>query len=418
MRAPTIRQAAILTGGLGSRLGELTASTPKPLLPCGDRPFLAWLLRELSRFGIEEILLLTGHLGEAVEAALPAIAATLPKPLRITCNREERPAGTGGALFHARKHLAERFLLCNGDSLLDFNLARLLADAAHDPEETVGRIVLRRVDDASRYGVVETGGDQVTAFRERAEAEQPGTINAGLYLFDRRVLDAVSPACSLERDVMPTLASRGVLRGTVADGYFVDIGVPADLARAQTELPARLLRRALFLNREGIINLDRGGRFTFVPGAVNAIRMASDAGWHVFVVGNQSGMARDPGDEAQFASLCARMTGEIRAGGGTIDDWRCCPLDPETAGEAYRRLSSSRKPEAGTLLDLLARWQLDPTRCLLIGDRDSDLAVAAAGDIPAQLFPGHGDLAEFTAPLLRLRGPPTPQNDARTPASR
>ena len=129
MRIPTVRQAAILTGGLGTRLGELTASTPKPLLACGDRPFLAWLLRELSRFGIEEVILLTGHLGDAVETMLPLITANLPKPLRVVCSREQQPAGTGGALFHAREHLAERFLVCNGNSWFDFNLARLLADA-------------------------------------------------------------------------------------------------------------------------------------------------------------------------------------------------------------------------------------------------------------------------------------------------
>ena len=384
----------------------MTASTPKPLLSCGDRPFLAWLLRELSRFGVEEILLLTGHLGDAVEAALPIIAATLPKPLRITCNREERPAGTGGALFHAREHLAERFLLCNGNSLLDFNLARLLADAARDPDETVGRIVLRRVDNATRYGVVETDGDQVTAFRERAEAEQPGTINAGLYLFDRRVLDEVSPVCSLERDLMPALASRGVLRSTVADGYFVDIGVPADLARAQTELPARLLRRALFLDHDGVINLDHGRiatreRFTFVPGAMTAIREASDAGCHVFLVINQSDIARGLYNETQFASLCTWMTDEIRAEGGTIDDVCYCPFHPEAPIEADRRSSSWRKPGPGMLLDLLARWQLNPARCLLIGDRHSDLAAAAAVGIPAHLLAGYGDLAEFAALLLR-----------------
>jgi NDP-sugar pyrophosphorylase family protein len=180
MGTATVRQAAILAGGLGTRLGELAASTPKSLQPCGDRPFLAWLLRELSRFGIEEVVLLTGHLGDAVEAMLPAVIGGLPKPLRITCSREEQPAGTGGALFHARNYLAERFLLCNGDSWLDFNLALLLADAARDPEDAIGRLVLRRLDDASRFGVVEMNGDRVISFRERAEPGQPGTINAGV----------------------------------------------------------------------------------------------------------------------------------------------------------------------------------------------------------------------------------------------
>lgn len=405
MAAPTVTQAAILAGGLGSRLGQLTASTPKPLLQCGDRPFLAWLLRELCRFGIEEVVILTGHLGDEVEAKLPSIAADLPKPLRIICSREDRPAGTGGALFHAREHLADRFLLCNGDSWQDFNVARLLADAAHDPEETVGRIVVRHIDDAARYGRVEMDGDRVTAFGEPSKPGEPSTINAGLYLFNRRVLDTVTQTCSLERDVLPKLASRGVLRGTIAEGYFIDIGVPADLALAQTEVPKRLLRRALFLDRDGVINVDHGWvgtreRFTFMPGALTAIRTASDAGWHVFVVTNQSGIARGLYDEPQFVSLSAWMTEVIRAQGGTIDDLRYCPYHPEAAIETYRRCSDWRKPAPGMLLDLLARWQLDPARCILIGDQQSDLAAAAAAGVPARRFPGHGDLAEFVAPLL------------------
>ncbi|MBN8898245.1 MAG: NTP transferase domain-containing protein, partial [Rhodospirillales bacterium] len=78
----TIRQCAILAGGLGTRLGDLTATTPKPLLPCGDRPFLAWLMREFQRFGVEEFVLLTGHLSDAVEQAVEALARSLPRPAR------------------------------------------------------------------------------------------------------------------------------------------------------------------------------------------------------------------------------------------------------------------------------------------------------------------------------------------------
>jgi D,D-heptose 1,7-bisphosphate phosphatase len=404
MAGATIRQAAILVGGLGTRLGALTAATPKPLLTCGDRPFLAWLLRELCRFGVEEVLLLTGHLAETVEVAIPAIAATLPKPLKIVCAREPQQAGTGGALFHARDRLDERFLLCNGDSWLDFNLARLLADAARDPAGMVGRMVLRRLDDASRSGVAELDGDRVAGFRERPEPGQPGAINAGIYLFDRRVLDAMTPVCSLERDILPALAAAGALGGTVADGYFIDIGVPADLARAQSELPARLRRRALFLDRDGVINVDHGWvgtreRFEFMPGALAVIRAASDAGWHVFVVTNQSGIARGLYDEAQFAELTGWMIDTIRTQGGTIDDLRFCPTHPEAPLAAYRRENDWRKPGPGMLRDLLERWQLDPARCLLIGDQESDLAAASAAGVPAHLFPG-GDLSAFALPLL------------------
>jgi histidinol-phosphate phosphatase family protein len=400
----TIRQAAILVGGLGTRLGALVADTPKPLLQIGDRPFLAWLLRELVRFGVEEIVLLTGHLSERVEQALAGLAAQLPRPVRIVISREPVRAGTGGALRHARHLLDARFLLCNGDSLLDFNLASLLAAASADPPDVLGRITVRAVDDASRYGAVELDGDHVTAFRERPVSPEPapGLINAGIYLLDRRIIETIPEICSLERDVLPALAERGALRGTRASGYFIDIGIPADLARAQHELPARLARPALLLDRDGTINVDHGwvgsrDRWEWMPGAQAAICRATEAGWHVFVVTNQSGIARGLYDEAALAALHAWMADEIRAAGGTIDDFRHCPYHPEAPLPQWRRASDWRKPEPGMILDLLRAWS--PSRALLVGDQPTDLQAATAAGIPGHLFPG-GDLDAFIAPLL------------------
>ena len=404
MRPATIRQCAVLVGGLGTRLGALTADTPKPILPVGDRPFLAWLLREFLRFGVEEFLLLTGHFSGRLRDSLAGIAATLPRPVVITISEEPQRAGTGGALFHARDLLDERFLLCNGNSLFDGNVASLLAAAARDPAEVVGRLLLRAVPDASRYGVVETEGEHVRGFRERPEAGGPGTINAGVYVFDRRVLDHVTPSCSLERDVMPVLAARGALRATAAAGYFVDIGIPDDLARARRDLPARLHRPALFLDRDGVLNLDHGyvgtrERFDWMPGAMEAVRRAVQAGWHVFVVTNQSGVARGHYDEASVHALMGWVAGQLRAAGGTLDDWRHCPCHPEGSVAAYARTSDWRKPAPGMLLDLICAWEIDPARALMIGDADSDMVAAAAAGVRGVQFPG-GDLDAFVAPLL------------------
>jgi D,D-heptose 1,7-bisphosphate phosphatase len=323
---PPVRQCVVLLGVV------LLGATPKPLLPCGDGPFLAWLLREFIRFGIDDFVLLAGHPAQEIEAALPAIAARLPRPVRLRLM--VAPAGPGGALRHAGEYLAERFLLCDGESLPDFNLARMLAGVARPP----------------------------------------ALLNAGIGLFDRRILDELEPAGLLEPGP----------------------GVPGD--------PASLRRPALFLDRDGVINVDHGWvgtreRFEWMPGAITAIRDATDAGFHVFVVTNQSGIARGHYTEAQLIELQDWMTGEIRRQGGTIDDWRYCPMHPQAALPQYRGHSDWRKPGPGMLLDLIAEWELDPASCLLVGDQPTDLEAAAAAGIAGHLFPG-GDLAAFIRPLL------------------
>ncbi len=395
-----IRQGVILAGGMASRLGPLAETTPKPILPIGDRPFLAWLMREMIRFGITDFILLAGHLAERLREAIEPIRRTLPRAVTITVSEEPERAGTGGAVFHARAHLAPHFLLCNGDSLFDCNLARLLGA----PPGGLARIVLRAVPDASRYGVVTLDGERVTAFAERPQHGGAGLINAGLYLMSREIVAHLTPRGSLERDVLPALAARGELRGLVAHGYFRDIGIPADLARAATEIPRQLHRKALFLDRDGVINVDHGyvgtrERFVWVPGAQAAIRAATEAGWHVFVVTNQAGIARGFYDEAAVAALHAWMVAALRQAGGNIDDIRFCPYHPEAPIAAYRRESDWRKPGPGMILDLIRAWEIDPARALLVGDKESDMAAAASAGIRGLLFPG-GDLAAFLAPHL------------------
>ena len=203
----------------------------------------------------------------------------------------------------------------------------------------------------------------------------------------------------------PELATRGALRGTVSDGYFRDIGIPADYASAQHEVPRTFHRRALLLDRDGVINVDHGyvgsrERFEWIPGAREAIRDATNAGWHVFVVTNQAGVARGHYSEAAVTTLHDWITEEVRRAGGTIDDIRYCPFHPDASVPAYRCTSDWRKPAPGMLLDLMRAWELDASRCVLVGDKESDMAAAHAAGMKGVRFSG-GDLADFVRPILR-----------------
>ncbi|WP_026442576.1 HAD-IIIA family hydrolase [Pseudacidobacterium ailaaui] len=393
------RQCAVLVGGLGIRLGSLTAQTPKPLLSCGGRPFLAWILRELVRFGIDDVVLLAGYRSEAVKAFCQEVISTLPKPLKIRLSVEPSPAGTGGALWYARELLDDTFLLINGDSWFDTNLARFFADYERQDHYGIGSILLRHMADCGRYGTVELRDSKVVAFHEKTERTRDGLISSGIYIFNKGVFNYLKSNCSLERDVLPKLAKDNRLSGRIARGYFIDIGIPEDYERSQRELRSRLLRPAIFFDRDGVLNEDLGwvgtrDRFQWLPGAKEALRLATDSGFHAFVVTNQAGVAKGFFTESDVQALHHQIVGEVQQFGGTIDDIRYCPYHPDGIKEPYRQISECRKPAPGMILDLLRVWEVRKEASVLIGDKESDMKAAESAGICNMLFSG-GNLHDF-----------------------
>lgn len=233
-----ISQAVILCGGLGTRLGALTASTPKPLLPVGDRPFLEWLLLDMARQGVERVVLLAGFEASQIIDFAATTEAKARSGLEIEVAVESEPAGTGGALWQALDRLEPTFFMLNGDSWFDIDFIDIAARLARDPD-ALAALALRRLADAARYGSVGLDGERITSFAERPKEAGAALVSGGVYAMRRKIVEALTPKCSIERDVFPGLAERGLLRGYEYDGYFIDIGIPEDLARARREIPNR-----------------------------------------------------------------------------------------------------------------------------------------------------------------------------------
>jgi D-glycero-D-manno-heptose 1,7-bisphosphate phosphatase len=227
-----VAQAVILVGGMGTRLGALTAGAPKPLLSVGGKPFLDYLVTRCRIAGVRRIVLLAGYLSEQV-TAYASTART--SDLEIEVVIEDVPLGTAGALAQAGHMLDSRFLMMNGDSLFDCDWSALIADVS---TAATGLLALREMPDAGRYGKVEVDGSRIVAFHEKQANAGAGLVNGGLYLLDRSVLDLIQPGpSSLERDVFPVLVARKRLEGRVLPGAFIDIGVPEDFERSQTLVP-------------------------------------------------------------------------------------------------------------------------------------------------------------------------------------
>jgi D-glycero-D-manno-heptose 1,7-bisphosphate phosphatase len=372
-------QAVVLVGGRGTRLGELTESTPKPLLPVGGRPFIDWLLHNLDRYALDSILLLAGYRSSDFERHI----AGLRLNARIDLLVEDQPLGTGGALVAARDRLDRDFLLLNGDTLFDFNYLDL---ASRVPAECLGAVALRNVPDASRYGTVAVRGGRIGEFVEKGRSG-PGLVNGGVYYFRQALLDGAAVPSSLEAGILPHLAP-SALAGFIYDGFFIDIGVPADYQAALKAVPAHFHRPAVFLDRDGTLNADRGyvhtpSEFEWLAGAIETIRELNDLGYLVLVVTNQAGIARGYYSEADVEALHRWMNCELKPYGAHIDGFYYCPHHPTSGQPPYLTACDCRKPAPGLVLRAAREWDVDLARSLAFGNSPNDEEAFRAAGIPS-----------------------------------
>ncbi|HEY7427408.1 MAG TPA: nucleotidyltransferase family protein, partial [Gemmataceae bacterium] len=220
--------AAVLAGGLGTRLRSRIADRPKVLAPVHGRPYLAYLLEQLAEAGVRHAVLLTGYRANQVRSTFGATYAGLS----LTYSCEPSPLGTAGALRRALPYLpSPTILLLNGDSycaasLLDFR-------EFHRRRSAALSLVLTPVDDCSRFGRVRVGTDgRILRFEEKSQQGSTGWVNAGIYFINRSLIEDIptNKPASLERDMFPMWTFARRCFGFPCQGRFLDIGTPESYA--------------------------------------------------------------------------------------------------------------------------------------------------------------------------------------------
>lgn len=224
-------KAIILVGGQGKRLRDAVRDVPKPMAPVGGRPFLEYLIYQLKKWGINDIILSTGYKSEVVSSYF---GDGHNWGANIDYSHEKEPLGTGGAIMQAmNKFKDENFIVMNGDSFLDVNFDRLTY--VHYKRHALATLSVIFKEEPKRYGHVEIDDNSsiITRFKEKGE-DSRGFINGGVYFFNRRVfesvyrpIDGASPNVSLEEHILPSLIRHG-LYACIVEGFFVDIGTPDD----------------------------------------------------------------------------------------------------------------------------------------------------------------------------------------------
>jgi histidinol-phosphate phosphatase family protein len=312
--------------------------------------------------------------------------------------------GTGGAVAFAAANarLDPVFLLMNGDSWIDMDLVCLVRNwqsARAERPVTRAQLLLQTVPDAARYGTVTVADGVVTGFQEKSpqSAHRPGQVNTGVYVLDRSIFADIPTgrAISLETEILPALVTESRVVGMRAPegAYFIDIGLPDTYLRADEELMRHRRRPAIFLDRDGTLNVDRGythrvSDLSWQPDARQAVKYANDEGYYVFVVTNQAGVARGLYDESDIVAFHAEMQAQLYQIGAHIDAFEWCPFHVDATVAAYRQDSRRRKPAPGMIEDLVAIWPVDMSRSFLIGDSPDDMKAAEAAGLVGIRYTG------------------------------
>lgn len=226
------RDCIILAGGKGTRLRSVVSDLPKPMAPINGIPFLEILLKELHQSGVKNFILATGYQHEVIEDYFQDFTE-----FPISFSVEEEPLGTGGAILKAlRQAKSSKVLIVNGDTFFNLNLPSFLEKASPYSDASCV-LALKKIEKSDRYGSVLLNSHQITQFKEKTYQEV-ALINSGIYLLDREwfLQLGLPDKFSFEMDFLEPYAQKGNIFGIEEEGYFIDIGIPEDYARAQREL--------------------------------------------------------------------------------------------------------------------------------------------------------------------------------------
>ncbi len=214
-------QAVILTGGKGTRLRPLTYEIPKSMIPIHGRPFLEHLLELVKSFGINEVLLLIGYLGEHIEKHFGDGSKF---GLKVEYSHEQTLLGTGGALKNARCKLTEEFLLLNGDTFLPIDYRELI-ELFHR-YDIIGTVTVFNDPKGIIANNIAVGESNLVIDYSKKDSVGMTHVDAGVVVLKKGVLDIIAEVqvCSLEKEVFHKLIRMKQLSAFVTNQRFYDMG--------------------------------------------------------------------------------------------------------------------------------------------------------------------------------------------------
>lgn len=404
---------AIIAGGLGKRLGY--AEIPKPMVPIAGKPLLEHQIELARRYGITDIHILSGHLSEVIVRHFGDGGRW---GVHLDHIVEQEPLGTAGAFKQLQDLAHERTMVFYGDTLMDIDLERFMEfDSRAD---SIGSLIVHPNDHPWDSDLLEVRGDRIVRFHPKPHPEgryYANLVNAALYILSPRVFDYI-PAGRVSDfggDIFPALLAKGeVLRAYRTSEYLKDMGTADRLAKVERDVLSgrvsrfnrRFARKAIFLDRDGIINRDPGNissldKFELMPGVEETIRRINRSDFLAIVATNQPVVAKGFCTEEELGEIHKKMETLLGRGHAYLDGIYFCPHHPDKgfAGERpeLKVDCPCRKPKPGMLLNAANDYNILLADSYFIGDRIVDVQAGRAAGVRTILISEDGQPLRATA---------------------
>lgn len=381
---------AIIAGGKGTRLG--LTDIPKPMVAIDGKPLLQYQIELARRYGIEDIYILSGHLSEVI---INYFGNGEKFGVRITHIVEDRPLGTGGAVKQLKDIITGRFLVFYGDTIVDININDFVR--FDQQEDSIASLLVHPNDHPHDSDLLDVDkDDRITAFFPKPHAGDryyKNLVNAALYILSPEIFNYIPDdrPSDFGKEIFPDLLKNGrKLRAYHTAEYIKDMGTPERFQKTSLDMQsgkvARLnksnKRKAIFLDRDGVINREVGDmktieQFELIDGVPSAIRKINKSEYLAIVITNQPGLAKNFFTFETLDEIHRKMDTLLGKEGAYLNGLYYCPHHPEKGfpGE-IRELKTDcecRKPKPQMIFNAEKDFNIDLGNSFFIGDRYTDI---------------------------------------------
>jgi histidinol-phosphate phosphatase family protein len=386
-----MKQAVILAAGKGKRLLPLTRRVPKPLIKIGGVSVLEHQLALLSRYGVKDVTIVVGYLGETIKTT---VGNGKKFNIRINYFEEPKTLGTGWALRNLSNTFTSPVLLLFGDVMMNLDLNKLRN--FHNLKKSITTIVVHPTDHAIDSDLVDVNSD-FKIKKILTKPHSPGLVFgnlaiSGLYILNPKVFDFIpkNKPSNLVRDVFPKLLSRSLpLLAYKTAEYLKDMGTKERLKQVRRDFRSKLIEKrhsnyakpVVFLDRDGVVikeveNLTKSDEVKIIQGSARAIKRLNNSEYLSVMVTNQPVIARGWITETELENIHRHMETALSKKSAYLDQIYFCPHHPLSGS-----VCNCRKPKTGMIAMASKDFNIDKSRSWIIGDRTVEIELGRRAKI-------------------------------------